>query len=169
MAARLQRLAQMKHISLQCPDPPVGRIPAPDVFGQAVHRDDPVRLQQQQGKNGPLPRPTQRHLAPGPGDLQRPKDAVLNGHRLGGYRVSSHLIPRPVDSPAARASGFDHSTTWAVTRSTWCSKPLIQAVPKAIPDASHCYVLASTHQATAPAADHASLTAGQRQPRQMLR
>jgi len=46
-AVRLQRPAQVEHIGLQRAGPPLGRIPAPDVVGEPVHRHDPVRLNQQ--------------------------------------------------------------------------------------------------------------------------
>jgi hypothetical protein len=45
--ARLESLAQMEHIRLQGGGPPLGWVPAPHLFGQPVHRDDPVGLQQQ--------------------------------------------------------------------------------------------------------------------------
>ena len=154
----------MEHVGLQCPDPPVGWIAVPDIFGQPVHRDDPVRLQQQQGKNGPLPRPAQRHHVPGPGDFQRPEDAELDGHRFVGHRISSHLIPRPV---ASQPPGQAASTIPPPGRSQvhWCSKPPIQAVPKAIPAASRCHVRASTQPGGGISRSPPSLAAGQQQPR----
>ena len=102
---RIQRLAQMEHIGLQGGGPPLGWVPAPDLFGQPVHRDDPVGLQQQQREHGPLPRTAQRHRTPGPRNLQWSENAELRGSRLPDHRVSSHHPPRPVPSPAARASG----------------------------------------------------------------
>ena len=58
---RLERAAQVKHIGLQGPDPPIGRVAAPDLLGQPVHRYGPVRLQQQQRQHCPLPRAAQRY------------------------------------------------------------------------------------------------------------
>ena len=102
---RIQRPAQVDGARVcKVVTPPLGWIPAPDVLGQPVHRDDPVGLQQQQRKHCPLPRAAQRHRTPRPADLQRPR-SPNSAAGLAGHHVSSHRPPRPVASPAARASG----------------------------------------------------------------
>ena len=55
---RLERAAQVKHVGLQGGGPPLGWVTTPDLFGQPVHRDDPVGVQQQQRQHRPLPRTT---------------------------------------------------------------------------------------------------------------
>ena len=105
--ARLQRLAQVRDVDLHGGDPPLGRVPGPEVLGEPVQRHDPVRLEQQQREHGPLPRAAQRHRTTGPGDLQRSENAELRELGLGRppCQQPSHP-PRPVVHPAARARGF---------------------------------------------------------------
>jgi hypothetical protein len=98
--ARIQRPAQMKHVGLQGGGPPLGWVPAPDVFGQPVHRHDPVGLQQQQRQHRPLPRTAQRHHLSGSRDLQRPENPELCQLGLVGHCVSSHHNPPPGCPPS---------------------------------------------------------------------
>ena len=105
--ARLQRLAQVRDVDLHGGDPPLGRVTGPEVLGQPVQRDHPVRLEQQQREHRPLPRAAQRHRTSAPDDLQRSQNAELRELRLAGHRVSSHRThPARLFHPAARASGF---------------------------------------------------------------
>ena len=130
--ARLKRAAQVEHVGLQGGDPPIGRVTAPDLLGQPVHRYGPVRLQQQQRQHRPLPRAAQRHGTTGPPNLQRPQNAELREPCLAGHRVSSHHPPRPVVS----RPGKQLSTIPSPARRS--SKPLFQAGPKAIPVVPRC-------------------------------
>ena len=95
---RFQRPAQVKHVGLHGGRPPRGRVPAPDVLGQPVHRYDLVRLEKQQREHGPLPRAAQRHHTPGPGDLQAPEDAERPRVRSRQLIASAHPPTRPVPS-----------------------------------------------------------------------
>ena len=54
-AVGLQKPAQVRHVGLDRSDRMAGRLPAVEAVDQAVERDHPVRLDQQDRKDRPLP------------------------------------------------------------------------------------------------------------------
>ena len=103
---RIQRLAQMEHVGLQGGGPPLGWVPAPHLFGQPVHRDDPVGLQQQQRRARPAAadRPAAPHTRTAKPPTARECRTPQAPSRL---TTASAAITHPARfaSPAARASG----------------------------------------------------------------
>ena len=139
-AARLQRPAQVKHIGLQCPGPPLGRLPAPDVLGQKVHRHDPFASSGSSAS-------TARCRGP-PSGTACPDRRTSNGPRkphspdlVSLATASAAICPAQYPALAARPTAlpFHHSAAPIPSGG--------QADPKAIPASTRWYVTRTTQQA----------------------
>src|SRR5436190_19417111 len=80
--ARLERLAELRDVDLERAHRRRRRPRAPEVVDEAIGRDDPVRVQQEDRKERPLLGRCERDTTTVVADLQWPEDAELHLYSL---------------------------------------------------------------------------------------
>ena len=77
---RAERAPELRHLALNLRDRGHGRPSCPEVVGELLDGDDPVRVQEQDRERRALPRPAELDCAVRADDLERSQDAELE-HR----------------------------------------------------------------------------------------
>jgi len=81
LSGRAQGLPQPGDMDPQRADRPLGRIPTPQVLSQAVRRDGPVGIEDEESQQGPLPAATKGQALTGAHHLQRTENPELERER----------------------------------------------------------------------------------------